>query len=393
VVSRLSGSDRRGGVAVANRPRRLLFGISQLGIGGCEGQLRRLAAALAARGAAVSVFSLASATASPDTIVPLQETRFGTRRGPYDPRPVSWLAREIERTAPDYVVTFDRHTFLYALAARLWGRSVVPIVNRALETDGLVSRSGFVQLALARRLLRSVDRLAALSGPLAEFLAGSCGFPRQQITTIAVGVDTGTFHPLTPAERDEVRATLGIPAAAPLLVHVANLSKNKNHEMSLRTLQRLVRSEFPECRLIVVGRGEDARVATLQALAASMRLESHVQFLGPRVEVAQLIGASDVLLLTSHAEATPNVVLEALACGVPPVVRRYRSASDQFGSALADLVVDGEGDDAFVARVAAVLRTPSDRERVLRFGRPRVCERFSMSRAVADWERLLGGAP
>jgi glycosyltransferase involved in cell wall biosynthesis len=377
------------GLAPAAR-RRLLLGISQLGIGGCEGQLRRLAEAFAARGAEVSVFSLAAADSSADTIVPRQETRFGARRGPYDPRPVGWLAREIDRAAPDHIVTFDRHAFLYALAARVWARTDVPIVNRALETDGLVSRSGHVQLALARRLLRSRDRLVALSPPLADFLAGSCGFPRSQITTIAVGVDTDLFRPLTPAERDEVRTSLDIGPAAPLLVHVANLSENKNQEMSLRVLERLVRSGFPECRLIVVGRGEEARVAALESLAASLRVDAHVRFLGPRLDVARLIGASDALLLTSHAEATPNVVLEAMACGVPPVVRRYRSADAQFGDALADLIVDYDREDAFVERVGAVLRGPLDRERVLRAGRPRVCELFSMATAVREWDRLLG---
>jgi glycosyltransferase involved in cell wall biosynthesis len=369
-----------------------MLGISQLGIGGCEGQLRRLADALAARGADVSVFSLAPAEASADTIVPRQATRFGSRRGPYDPRPVGWLAREIARVAPDHIVTFDRHAFVYALVARVWGRTHVPLVNRALETDGLVSRSGQVQLALARRLLRPSDRIVALSEPLADFLAGPCRFPRGQITTIAVGVDTDTFRPLTPEERAAVRASLDIPPAAPLLVHVANLSENKNHEMSLRTLERLVRSGFPECRLLVVGRGDPARVAALEDFAASRRLEAHVRFLGPRLDVPRLVGASDALLLTSHAEATPNVVLEALACAVPPVVRRYRSAEAQFGSALSDLIVDYDREDAFVERVRAVLSGPRDRDRVAEIGRARVCELFSMGWALREWARLLGTA-
>ncbi len=369
--------------------RRLLLGISQLGIGGCEGQLRRLADALSSRGHDVTVFSLAPLAASKDTIVPGQPTRFGSRSGPYDPRPVSWLAREIARTSPDRIVTFDRHAFVYTLVARRWSGARVPIVNRALETDGLVSRSARVQLAVARRLLQPADRLVALSAPLAEFLTATCGFPRRQIETIAVGVDTEMFRPLNAEERREVRASLDMPADAPLLVHVANLSENKNHEMSLRALDRLIRSGFNACRLLVVGRGDEARVAALERLAASMGLAAQVRFAGPRHDVARLVGASDALLLTSHAEATPNVVLEALACGVPPVVRRYRSADAQFGDELADLIVDYDREDAFVERVRAVLAGPRDRERALAIGRPRVCELFSMTRAAGDWERLL----
>jgi glycosyltransferase involved in cell wall biosynthesis len=159
--------------------------------------------------------------------------------------------------------------------------------------------------------------------------------------------------------------------------------------MTLRTLDRLVRSGFPECRLLAVGRGDPARVAVLEGLAASMGLSAHARFVGPRHDVARLVAASDALILTSHAEATPNVVLEALACGVPPIVRRYRSAEAQFGDGLADLIVDYDREDAFVERVRAVLAGPRDRERALAIGRPRVCELFSMTRAAGDWERLL----
>lgn len=354
--------------------------------------MRRLAAAFARDGAAVSVFSLGRGTASSGgSILPEgADVIFGDRRGPYDPRPLLPLAQTIRRLRPAAVVTFDRHAWLYSLVSRASGRSKVPIVNRALETHGLVTRSARIQLAAARRLLRRSDVVVAVSQPLVAFMREEWRIPDVQLCRIPVGLDITRFSPdVMRSMRDPTRARLCIPRDAPVLAQIGNLSPNKNHEMTLHALADLVRSDFPDCRLLVIGTAERARERSLSALAARLGVADHVSFLGLKEDVRPYLAAADLLVLTSRAEAAPNVVLEALACEVPAVVTHYASAAEQLGSGLSHLCVPQGDTGAFVSRVASLLKNPSERARLGAIGRARVVAAFSFDRAIADWRAVL----
>ena len=370
---------------------RVLFVIGQLGVGGAEGQLRRLVAALRDRLDRVCVFALGRGMVTTGgTVLPKAPVIFGERRGAYDPLPLLRLRTAIRIFRPTAIVTFDRHAFLYSLIARFWTGSFPPIINRALETHGLVTRSAALQLGLARHWLRPQDNIVALSNALADYMKDSWGFPSEQIHVIPLGIDVSRFHGGVVTElRAPTRQALGIPCDTPVMIQVGNLSPNKNHEMALRLLAMVRSSGFLDCRLLVVGTGPEERQQALRALAENMKLDNHVIFGGVQADVRPFLAASDVLVLTSRAEATPNVVLESLACGVPVVVSAYASASEQLGPDLSYLSIPVEREAEFARRVCALLESASERERIGRLGQARVRACFSMERAVADWEKLI----
>ena len=134
------------------------------------------------------------------------------------------------------------------------------------------------------------------------------GVSPDRLAIVLNGVDADLFQP---RDRGAARAELGLPAG-PLALYVGNLKEVKGvHDLAPAWAQVL--RELPGATLAIVGSGP-----------LRGELESAVARFGDRVRLVEAqplarvpvwMAACDVLVLPSHAEGTPNVVLEALACG------------------------------------------------------------------------------
>jgi glycosyltransferase involved in cell wall biosynthesis len=119
--------------------------------------------------------------------------------------------------------------------------------------------------------------------------------------------------PLATVPRERARAVLNIGGDTPLALCVARLVKQKRHDVLLDAWSRL-----PEAAtLLLVGDGD--RREACEDLAAALGLRDRVHFLGMRRDMDVLLGAADVLVLSSDWEGLPMAVLEAMAAGVSVV--------------------------------------------------------------------------
>ncbi len=369
---------------------RLLFVVSQLGLGGTEGELRWLAGAVERRASHdTEVFSLAKHRPG-DLLADGVPASFGGRTFPYDPLPVARLASCFRRFRPQRVAAFDRHAFLYSLAARWLSRLDSPIVARSLETPGLVTASADLQLRWASRHLMPDDRLAVLSHALADFVCTRWRFPPRQVVVVPLGIDVDRFSPGAIAGlRTPARRALGLADSDRVIVQIANLSPNKHHESSFRVLARIATAGIANCRLLVVGGGDGGRMDALRRSARDEGVDPRVVFVGPQTDVRPYLAAADVLILTSKTEATPTVVLEALACRLPVVVTSYLSAREQLGEELEYLVVPQGDEERFADLVTRLLRSEAERRGIGETGRARLLRQFTHTHAMSAWESVL----
>lgn len=151
------------------------------------------------------------------------------------------------------------------------------------------------------------------------------GLPRPKAERVYISVDHARF---TPAARgvSRVREELGLPGTARLLAHVAQITPWKGQDTSIRALASL--REHHDAHLLIVGEVAFASRRydntgfreSLSDLAREAGVESATHFLGQRADVAELIGASDLLLLPSWDEPFGLVVAEAMAVGTPVMV-------------------------------------------------------------------------
>jgi glycosyltransferase involved in cell wall biosynthesis len=130
------------------------------------------------------------------------------------------------------------------------------------------------------------------------------------------GVDVARFHPM---DRATARASLGLPADARLVVYVGRIEKAKGL-FELVEAFAAVRRASPDARLVLVGEGSAS--AALREAALPLGDALIVAGNRPHAEIPRFLAASDVFTLPSWFEGTPNVVLEALACGRRVVATR-----------------------------------------------------------------------
>ena len=161
------------------------------------------------------------------------------------------------------------------------------------------------------------------------------------------GFDLARFRPDPEAGRRQ-RAAWGIPPEVPLVGIVGRLSPVKDHETFLRVAARVAQAR-PTARFVVVGDGPADRKAALQSLAASLLPPERVVWAGHCADTPTAFNALSLLLLTSTQEGFPNVLGEAMACGIPCVSTRVGDAALILGDPHRTC---DPGDDAALAEAA-----------------------------------------
>jgi glycosyltransferase involved in cell wall biosynthesis len=162
-----------------------------------------------------------------------------------------------------------------------------------------------------------VPQLIFVNSKTASQIHISLGYAVQKMMVVPNGFDLARFRPDEGA-RGRVRASLGCTDDTPLVGMVARFDPLKNHSGFISAMA-LVHRQMPEVHLCIAGKGVDRDKQELMRLIEKLGLLDNTHLLGARDDVPELMAALDVLACPSHAEAFPNVVGEAMACGVPCV--------------------------------------------------------------------------
>lgn len=214
----------------------------------------------------------------------------------------------------------------YDLLLASWGYPDAVGTARLARTLGMpyvvkVHGSDLNQLAdrwLQRRQIASALRGARAVIAVSAALAGrarALGAPGERVHVLYNGVDGEHFRP---GDRALAREQLRLQPEAPLVLYVGNLKPGKGCLDLLEAFGELLRRR-PAARLAYVGDGPAARL--LRVRAGELGVADRVLFAGPRAhdELPAWMHAADLLCLPSHNEGVPNVILEAMACGLPVV--------------------------------------------------------------------------
>jgi glycosyltransferase involved in cell wall biosynthesis len=304
-------------------------------------------------------------------------------------RAIARLTARLRRLAPAIVQSHGaRSNFYTRIAARLAGvPAVVSTVHNALG-DYPVSPPRFA-------LYRAMDRLTL---PLTAYVvcvaaALARDYPGRAVV-IHNGIDLDDFDPGAVAgTAAEVRRGLGL-GGGPVVGFVGRLTPQKDPLTFVRVLAAL-RQARPEIQGLVVGDGP-LRPEVEQA-ARAHGLGSSCRFLGERDDIAALLVAMDVFVLTSVSEGFPFVVLEAMAMERPVVATGVNGVPEIVEDGVTGRLVP-RGDAATLARAALeILDAPEAGRGMGRAGRQRVVARFTAQRMVAEaqalYVRLLPGPP
>jgi glycosyltransferase involved in cell wall biosynthesis len=161
-----------------------------------------------------------------------------------------------------------------------------------------------------------------------------------------------------------VRSALGIDEEQPVLISVGRQDFQKAHDRLFAGLA-LLRDRIPSVRLLLAGRRSHAS-DRLDALSRELDLDGHVDRLGHRPDVPDLLAAADVFVLSSRFEGLPGCVIEALALELPVISAAIPSVAGLVVDEHNGLLVDsGTGFAGEMADAAARLFGDSGLRRVM----------------------------
>lgn len=275
------------------------------------------------------------------------------------------LCRALKKERPDILVPC---TALPNIWGRIWGRTAgVPVIVGTCRGGGGPRRQH------ERLLWRLTDKIVCNSEALRETLR-SFGVPVNHLVCIPNGVDALRFVP----------GEIPPSARGPVILCVARLARDKDHLALFRAFERIV-LRVPQARLRIVGDGPER--AALEAWAGNHAAGSNIDFFPGTAEVRPHYDEARLFALASVREGQPNVLLEAMACGLPICATAV--------GGIPALVEDGAllspaGDiEALADNCVRLLVEPHRCDVIGHAGRKRVERNFSLSRMVAAHEALF----
>jgi glycosyltransferase involved in cell wall biosynthesis len=375
---------RAPGDADPARPLRVTHVITSVGSGGAQAMLHKLVVATRDAPVVHRVVTLLDggmfAAALREAGVEVRS--LGLRRGVPDPASLWRLARWLRRDRPDVVQSWLYHADLLAglAAAAAGGIPVVWNVRHADVEPGHARRLTHWTRLVCARLSGVLPARIVCCGEAARRAHAALGYRADRLLVIPNGFPLGDLE-RDPVGGAAVRRELSLPDGAPVVGLLGRFDPDKDHRNFLAAAARVARAA-PAVRFVLAGDGVDGANPTLQAwIEEHAGLAGRVRLLGLRQDVPRLLSALDVLALSSRAEAFPNVLGEAMACGVPCVATDCGDAREILGPA--GLVVPPRDPAALADALLDVLARPAGERAALgAAGRARVRERYDV-RAVA----------
>ncbi|WP_158412129.1 glycosyltransferase [Ilumatobacter nonamiensis] len=379
------------GVRGGERELRVLAVIDALVEGGTERSLADLVLALRGNGVDFTIAILRSR--GDEGLAPMLRDRgVDVRLLPSSGR-VRALRRLVDEVRPDVV-----HSMLYEsnlLARRALVGKHVPLMTSLVSTSYSAERRATSGVTPAK--LRVVQLIDAISGKLGvdAYHAVSEAARDDAIEHLRVRRDAisvvkrGRPDPLPlldPNVGANVRASLGIPADDIVVANVGRQERSKDQVTLIRALEPLLRAR-DDIWLIVAGRAGTATSAIEEAIE-SLDRPDHVKLLGHRGDIADVLDASDVFVLSSRYEGLPGSVIEAMAIGVPVVASDIGPVREVVEEDVSAVLCSPGEPDSFTVAIRRLIDDEPLRQRLGRCGRRRFEREFRIESSAGGMKTL-----
>jgi teichuronic acid biosynthesis glycosyltransferase TuaC len=259
---------------------------------------------------------------------------------------------------PDVILSYWIYPDGFA-ATYLARKFSIPAVVKTIGTDLNVSGDP-ISSYLARQVLSRADLVLTVSDELRAKVMGR-GIREDKVRTIHNGCDSTVFHP---GEPPEARRELGLDDKGQIILYVGRLDLAKGL-IELLKATASANAQFPDLQLFLVGDG--SAHGALEKASAELGISERVRFVGaqPSAKVATWMRASDLLALPSYREGCPNVVLEALSCGLP-VVATHVGGIPEVVTSQCSVLIPPRDHAALAQAIASALSRFWDRQQIAR---------------------------
>jgi len=251
--------------------------------------------------------------------------------------------------APHILQTHGVKSHFLIRLARLDRRYPWIAFHHGYTAEGLKMRA---YNQLDRWSLRAPRRVITVCQPFAEELERA-GVARSRIEILPNSIEK--FVPPSPEQTEALRVRLALAAGERVILTIGRLSREKAQIDLLRACGELARVR-PDLsfRVVIAGAGPERRNLEEAAAAFGRR----VTFTGQMQDVRPLYQLADVFVLPSHSEGSPNVLLEAMAAGVPIVATSVGGVPETVRDEVTALLVPADQPAILAGKILRVLEDP-----------------------------------
>lgn len=299
------------------------------------------------------------------------------------------VRRLVRELRPDLIQGWMYHGNLAAWFSRLFSRRRLPVLWNVRGTQTDLSQVSFLS-GLAFRLCAWVsstpERIVNNSRASARAHTEQLGYPGGKWVVIPNGFDTSLFTPSEEARRS-TRLKLALSDGEVLIGLIGRYHPMKDHRNFLEAAALLVK-RYPVVRFVLAGKGVNTENIELMTWIEEFGLKEVVHSLGERSDMPRLTASLDIATSSSAwGENFPNVLGEAMACGVPCVTTDVGDTAWIVGET--GKVVPIRDPDALAAAWSELIELGAEgRQRLGESARARVVENFSLNVVVRQYEAL-----
>lgn len=292
------------------------------------------------------------------------------------------LVRAMRLERPDVVITRGYNAEALGRIAAWWAR--IPNSVVWVHNHGDVEPRGRVRAVVDRILDRRTSAYFGVARAQTRYMVEELGYPADKIRVIHNGVDPALFD----TDPDRSAATdLGIGAGDLVVGIVAALRPEKDHDTFLRAARRIADAQ-PAARFLIIGDGPMRE--PIERLIGELGLGERVRVAGSRPDVAALLRAMDVVVLSSHSvECFPMALLEAMAAAKPAVCTAVGGVPELIADGETGYLVPARDPERLADRVIELLSDAATRRRMGAAARVRVETEFNLRMSIAAAERAV----
>ena len=232
----------------------------------------------------------------------------------FDPRVIALLRDVVTRREPQIVQTHSVKSHFLMRLSGVWRQRPWAAFHHGYTSTDLKMRA---YNQLDRWSLRRAARVVTVSQVFAGQLTRR-GVEPERISVLHNSIDPGYAAAVSERDVSELRARLGITDRDKVILSVGRLSREKGHTDLVKALKYLVdQPSQVNAKLVIVGDGPER--PRIERTAAALGIQDRIILAGHAGDARPYFALADVFALPSHSEGSPNVLLEAMAAGVPVV--------------------------------------------------------------------------
>lgn len=376
----------------SDAPQRLLFVTTGLGSGGAEAMLAQIVTRLDRSRFHCAVASLASGGKH---VASLRESGIevhdlGMKPGRPSLAGLLRLRKIASAFEPESLIGWMYHGNLAATLLQRGKLKHAPLVwnvRQSLYSLEAEKRGSAMVIRFLARLSRR-PRAIVYNSSVSARQHEAVGYDSDRTQVVPNGFDTQRFQP-DPSARAKIRMELHLDDNAFLIGRIGRNAAMKDHPTALAAAAKVCRNH-PQVHMLLAGTGmESADPAFADFLKRQPGVQSQIHFLGERHDLPQLTAALDLAISSSaFGEGFPNVVGEAMACGVPVIATDIGDTAIVLGDT-GTLVPPADSKALALACESLIRSSAEHRQELGRRARHRIETQFSIDQVLRQYEALF----